>query len=126
YRDAPDTIGDATHARATVFRFRPQIQADFAARLDWCVAESFDGANHAPVAVLDDDRSRRVRAMSKSGGERVTLSAEGSRDPDGDSLSYSWWIYREPGTYRGDVALVSREGIETSFLAPRVDEPMTI
>ncbi|HLU46797.1 MAG TPA: hypothetical protein VK116_01895, partial [Planctomycetota bacterium] len=82
--------------------------------------------NHAPVAVLDDDRSRRVRAMSKSGGERVTLSAEGSRDPDGDSLSYSWWIYREPGTYRGDVELVSREGIETSFLAPRVDEPMTI
>jgi hypothetical protein len=37
YRDAQDTVGNETSARATVWRWRPAIAADFARRLDWCV-----------------------------------------------------------------------------------------
>src|SRR5690606_28444803 len=36
WRDAADTAGGKTSARATVFRWRPVFQAAFQARLDWC------------------------------------------------------------------------------------------
>lgn len=32
-------------------------------------------------------------------GDQVDLSAEGSTDPDGDNLSYKWFLYGEPGTF---------------------------
>ena len=39
YRDARDPAKDpADAARATVSRWRPAFQADFARRMDWCVA----------------------------------------------------------------------------------------
>jgi hypothetical protein len=37
-------------------------------------------------------------------GSTVKLSVAGSSDPDGDKLSYSWWQYRKPGTYKGQAA----------------------
>ena len=32
-------------------------------------------------------------------GDVVTLSAEGTTDPDGDALSYEWFYYGEAGTF---------------------------
>src|SRR5207253_7705061 len=37
YRDATDTVGGVTDARAAVWRWRPAFRADFAARALWCV-----------------------------------------------------------------------------------------
>src|SRR5205814_23227 len=54
FRDAADTVGKVTDARATVWRWRPAFQADFAARMAWCV-KPVRGANHPPVAVLNGD-----------------------------------------------------------------------
>lgn len=34
---------------------------------------------------------------------RSAAGALGSGDPDGDSLVYSWFFYREPSSYRGSV-----------------------
>jgi hypothetical protein len=31
---------------ATIWRWREQFQHDFAARMDWCVAKSYEDANH--------------------------------------------------------------------------------
>lgn len=31
-------------------------------------------------------------------GQKVTLSAEGSTDPDGDRLKYKWWQYTDVDT----------------------------
>jgi cellulose-binding protein len=125
YRDAQDRMGDVTDARATVWRWRPAFQADFQARLDWCV-QPFDRANHPPVAVLNGDGSRAILEIGARSGEQVALSAEGSRDPDGGSISARWSVYPEAGTFRGEVRLSRAEGLRTHFTAPAVTGPQTV
>ena len=104
FRDAVDTVGDVTDARATVWRWRPAFQAEFQARMDWCV-KPLAGANHPPVAALARDTSRDVVRLTARPGERVALSAAGSSDPDGNGLSFRWFVYPEAGTYEGPVKL---------------------
>ncbi len=56
------------------------------ARADWCVADEFSKANHNPIAWIEGASIRTVSA-----GEKITLNASGSSDPDNNSLSYHWW-----------------------------------
>jgi hypothetical protein len=124
YRDARDTVGKVTSARATVWRWRPAFQADFQARLDRCLAGG--KANHNPAAVLNGDRSRAVVKLSVKPGQTVRFSAEGSTDPDGDRVRARWFVYPEAGTFRGDVRLSAGEGLSTSFRAPATADPQTV
>ncbi len=75
-----------------IWRFAEAFQNDWAARADWCV-KNRDEANHPPRAVVDGPLDRTVQP-----GEKVTLSATGSTDPDGDRLSYTWWQYTDVDT----------------------------
>lgn len=77
---------------ATVWRWRGAFQNDFAARIGW-TTKTYAEANHPPIVRLATPE--RVTAR---GGDRVDLSAAGSTDPDGDALSYDWFVYEEPGT----------------------------
>jgi hypothetical protein len=72
---------------SSVHRWRPAFQADFAARLDWCV-RPLAAANHPPVVRIAGDPEREAAT-----GEVVTLDATGSTDPDGDALDFAWSIY---------------------------------
>jgi Cellulose-binding Sde182, nucleoside hydrolase-like domain/Cellulose-binding protein Sde0182, C-terminal domain len=126
YRDAADHVGEVTDARATVWRWRPTFQADFQARLNWCVADAFEKANHAPVAVLNGDRSRDILRLSARSGETIKLSAAGSDDLDKNRLAYRWFIYPEAGTYRGQIAITTTDQPTTSLVAPTVPSPQTI
>jgi hypothetical protein len=119
YTNAQDTVNGVTDARATVWRWRPAYQADFQARLDWCVAGSFEQASHAPVAVLNGNLSRDILRLPVKPGETVPLSAEGSRDQSGKSVTTHWFVYPEAGTFRGDLKLSSADGLKTSFVAAR-------
>jgi hypothetical protein len=118
YRDARDTVGEVNDARATVWRWREAVQADFAARLDWCVAETFEKANHPPVAVINGDRTRNVVQCQLKAGNTITLSAAGSRDPDGNELRYRWFICEGAGVMDEKATLNSTNGLEASFTAP--------
>jgi hypothetical protein len=118
YRDAKDTVEGQTHPRATVWRWRPAYQADFQARLDWCVADEFSKANHNPRAVLNGDTTRNVVEIKARPGETVQLSAKGSSDPDGDNISIHWFVYREANTYDGEVILSNTDGLTTSLTVP--------
>jgi hypothetical protein len=126
YRDARDSVGETTDARATVWRWRPAFQVDFQARLDWCVADAFEKANHAPRAVLNGDKSRGIVEISAQAGETVRLSADGSSDPDKSELDYRWFVYPEAGTFQKEVGLTSTNANATSFVAPNVGGPVSI
>ncbi|MCA9184415.1 MAG: DUF1593 domain-containing protein [Pirellulaceae bacterium] len=78
---------------ATIWRWRSAYQNDFAARMDWTIKPQ-DQANHPPVPLLGHGNRLSARP-----GERVELSAEGSKDPDGDALSYEWYYYNEAGSF---------------------------
>jgi hypothetical protein len=82
-----------------IWRFAEAFQNDWAARADWCV-KPYREANHAPIVNLDVPKD-----IEAAPGARVKLSVAGSTDPDGDGLRYSWWQYREPGTFKGDVTI---------------------
>lgn len=123
------TYGETTYQDslfAPVFRWREAFQNDFAARMDWSVTDSYDQANHNPIAAFQGNTSKDSVELSASSGETVELSAAGSRDPDGDKLSYRWWQYPEPGSFGGLVSISDSASRDASFIAPRVSAPKTI
>jgi hypothetical protein len=61
------------------------------------------------VAVCNGDGSRNFRTVPTVPGSRVTPDASGSQDPDGDPRSYRWWVYREAGTYPGNVEITDAD-----------------
>lgn len=106
--------------RATIWRWRDAFQNDFAARLDWTILPR-DKANHPPIVALDHPDHLTARA-----GELFTLSARGSRDPDGDSLSYLWLNYPEAGSWKTPIPAKGAENIyRVVFRAPPVTKPET-
>ncbi len=85
-----------------VWRWREAMYKDFICRMDWCI-QPFKKANHHPKAVFFDDESDAIIFMKAKSGQSIDLDASLSSDVDNDLLTYSWWIYKEAGTYLGDV-----------------------
>jgi hypothetical protein len=83
-------------------------------------------ANHNPVAGFQGDTSKAVTKMQVAAGQRVNLRAAGTHDPDGDSVSSRWFVYKEAGTFRGDVRIEDATSSQAWFLAPRVSEPVSL
>jgi hypothetical protein len=95
-----------------IWRWSDAFQNDFAARAEWCV-KSYKDANHPPVVKLAN-----ALDMTAKPGSKIQLSANGTTDPDGDELSYSWWQYQEAGTYPGTVTIDNPTAQESSFTVP--------
>ena len=127
YTDAMDEVKGFdgnfhTSNKATLWRWREAFQYDFAARMDWTI-KSYKDANHPPIVVLKDGKSLKVKT-----GEKVNISAEGSNDPDGNTLAYEWIYYPEPGSYssKEPLGINDLHAQATFFTAPRVTQPQTI
>jgi hypothetical protein len=117
--DSRDTVTadngqTVTSDQATIWRWREQYQNDFAARMNWCIATDYTNANHNPIAVLNGDHTKNVLAISTTNGATITLSAEGTGDPDGNLLRARWWIYPEAGNISGAM-LTAAEGLKTEI-----------
>ena len=97
--DFKNSVGDwdpytsQYEASYTLTRWFDAINNDFAARVDWCSATSFEDANHAPSVSVEEGID-----VTAAAGDTVTLTAVGE-DPDGDELTYRWWRYFEADTY---------------------------
>lgn len=86
---------DAAISTGYYAQFFPDIFRDFVARMEW--AETGRG-NHNPVAVVNG--AMQTLTIKAYPGETITLDASASNDPDGDSLSFSWWQQEGIGTTR--------------------------
>jgi hypothetical protein len=126
WRDATDTVDKTTDARATVSRWREGYQNDFAARLDWAVAEKFEEANHPPKVVLERDGSRAPVVIHAKPGGHIMLSAENSSDPDGDDLSFTWRLYGEASNYDGAVEMSEGKPRDCNLAFPDPEKTGTV
>jgi len=100
-----------------VWRWRQAFFNNFTCRMDWC-EQSYENANHHPVAVLNGDNSNDILFMDVSPGEKISLDASASKDPDKDELDISWWYYQEAGTFRGEPEISNASGKKTSINIP--------
>ena len=115
----PDGRIEASN-QATIWRWRQAYQHDFAARMDWNIAEDFGKANHNPVVVINGNVGKAVASAKVKPGEKVVLSAKGSSDPDDDKLTLRWFVYREAGS-GGNVKIEKPESEEISFTMPELN-----
>ena len=104
---------EVTSDQATIWRWREAYQNDFAARMDWSVAD-FQHANHNPVVTVNGEKGTSPIKIEAEVGQPVTLDASGSRDPDGQRLHFRWFHYAEAGTTGTNSAAVTLAGAETA------------
>jgi hypothetical protein len=93
--------------QATIWRWREAYQNDFAARMDWTIKD-FAHANHNPELVVNGQGGTSPLELAAAAKQTVTLDATGSKDPDGHTLHYHWWVYEEAGlagTHGADVTI---------------------
>lgn len=106
----------AVRRKWTVARWREAFQNDFAARMRWCTL-SFEEANHNPIAIIGNDGTKQIVNLEIEPGQKITIDASGSSDPDRDKIGYNWCIYQEASssvailknTHESKVELLAQE-----------------
>ncbi len=106
-----------THSDNTLKRWAVHLQNDFRARLDWCLAP-LKKANHPPVPNCQGDNSAKILFADAPVGKPFRLTAAGTTDPDGDRLSYRWYVYPEAGTYAGQPAIADSTSSQATLEVP--------
>lgn len=79
--------------QASLWRWRPDFQHDFAARMAWTVSARFNQCCHPPIVRLDQQDIQQVKPR-----QTVTLDASASESPDGATLAFHWFWYLEAGS----------------------------
>lgn len=97
--------------------FYPAIFNNFAARMDWAAEGR---GNRNPVVIVNGNPGLDVIKAALKPGKEIVLDAAGSSDPDGDQLSFNWWVLPEAGTYAGRVD-ISDAGTEKARIAVPAD-----
>ncbi len=121
-----DRWNGKTNRDNTLLRWANDLQNDFKARMNWCVQSEYSKANHAPVAVLNGDRGKRVLHLDAKSGDVVSLNSRGSFDDGREDYGSTWSVYPEAGTYPGEIKLDRTTGSHSTFTAPVVTEPQTV
>ena len=88
---------------------------NFAARMDW--AKEGTG-NRNPVVVINGSEGMDIIALTPRQGEAVTLDASKSYDPDGNELTFKWWIIPEAGNYSQDIKISSSKSNRATIQVP--------
>ncbi len=82
--------------------FYPATFNNFAARMDWAK----DGkGNRNPIVVINENAGIDIITKTPQSGATIILDASATSDPDGDSLTFKWWVLSEAGSYTQDVII---------------------
>ncbi len=122
---ADDIMNGALDPLYSIHRWRTAYQNAFEARMDWCV-KPYAQANHEPIAVCNQDKSLRVLQIQTDPGAQVKLNAAGSSDPDGGTLKYKWWVYREAGSYWAEAPIRGADTARAIVTVPKEASGRTI
>lgn len=95
--------------------FYPAIFNNFAARMDWA---AYGEGNRNPIAIVNGKKGLDMIAVKAKSGKEVFLDGSNSYDPDGDSLTFKWWIQPEAGTYNGQLMIKDANSAKPSVMIP--------
>ena len=93
-------------------------QNDFEARMDRCVKIP-SRSNHNPIAIISKNTTKDIIHIDANPGQQLSLSALGSHDPDGNSVTYSWMYYKDASTYSGLLNFNDSKKSKLSFAVPK-------
>ncbi len=74
--------------------------------------------NRNPVVKLNGDASLAILSRTVNAGEKVTLDASESNDPDGDKLSFKWWVLNAAGSYQQPVDIQGADQARVTVQVP--------
>ena len=103
---------------APVWRWRRAYFNDFQCRMDWCVNE-YENANHPPIAAVNGDKKEKIYFLKAKAGQDIKVDASASTDPDNDLLEFNWWIYKEAGTYMGEISMTNAQDSTIVLQTPK-------
>ena len=104
----------------SMWRYVADIQRDFAARVAWAGADTFEKGEHAPSLTVREGVDRTARP-----GETVTLTAQ-AKSPDGAEVSVSFRLYPEAGTAALTGGELTAEGDTARVIVPSAAPGSTI
>lgn len=88
---------------------------NFAARMDWAK----DGTgNRNPIVDIDGNASLEILTQTPQQGTTISLDASNTSDPDGDELSFNWWVLSAAGTYAHDVTISGKHSAVATIEIP--------
>jgi len=87
----------------------------FAARMDW--AKNGTG-NRNPVVIVNDSEGLDVLTLKPAPGSSTVLDASKTVDPDGDKLTFKWWVYGEAGTYTPSPTIANASANKVTINVP--------
>jgi hypothetical protein len=70
--------------------------------MDW--AKEGKG-NKNPIAIINSNEGIEILKESPQQGTTMILDASKSYDPDGDTLTFKWWIQPEAGSYTKEITI---------------------
>ena len=112
-----DRDGNTTEVES-MWPYVCDIQRDFAARVSWCAADSYDLADHAPKLRIAEGTD-----LFASAGETVLLHAEASSPDHGAAVAVNFMIYKEASSESAQAAVLKQDGNEASLTVPETSKP---
>ena len=95
-------------------RFYPDELNDFMARMQW--ADEGQGNRNPRIVISSDDNGLSPICIKTKAGDTIQLDASKSEDPDGDALTFLWWLQPEIG--KGKVQITSPTTPTTTVKIP--------
>ena len=83
--------------------------------MDWAKEGS---GNRNPIVIINNQKGNEAIRISPKTGKEVLLNASKSFDPDGDRLTFNWWILPEAGTYSGTITIADADKEKVKIKIP--------